>query len=329
MVEIEKVLSNISTSYGMLGHPEPVVELLLHTISSLKDKKNTFSHKIQPSRWALHCNNQSNILQRKIDMLWQLYHAATLVGDWETCFHSINELCRTSCCSVCISISNMFTKLEMGRGLRLEALNLCHKSIVLESPFSSECIDPKLYSIAVNMWRVDSEVHSEKGTVKDNSQITCQTSKIIELIKELKQSYSESTEASQLLSALEGYALNNHAVGLILCGKNFESLPFFLRAINSFKDITFELNTKEERLYPFFNIVIVLWRQGYRKEAIDLWITERCLKRSSNDLNKARMVQRRNISVTRGDINQRRNADVCLGYDSLDVQMLEYALNMH
>lgn len=333
----ENTLSNISTCYAMLGHPTPVVELLIHIIS-LSDKKSP-SKKIMvnPICMDLYHNDQTGSYQWKMCTLWRLYYAASLTCDWETCYRSIEEMhggCLHSCFEmICI----VYAKLE--GGMPIEALEICSQPTSTNRFVPSQSILHNMLSIAKKIFSADSIISSKLAPRRDMSedididQITKWMSDAIEAVKAFR-STRISQEASQLLSALEVHILNNHALALVLDGKTFEALPIFLKAANLLKGASRLELYIGNNLQPYFNMVIILLRERFYKEAVKIWMNVRNFMDPSTDLEKARRAveinlkeqRRRNLSSS-PNIEANYTSTI-IQYESLDAQILQFAVQM-
>jgi hypothetical protein len=78
------IVSNIASCFGKLGEPHPVVELLLHWISTHDAKNIEKSTPMEYVSFCLDMNERNTSIANKYSVLWRLLYASELVGDIDT-----------------------------------------------------------------------------------------------------------------------------------------------------------------------------------------------------------------------------------------------------
>ena len=274
----------MSSCYAMLGHPKPVVELLIHKTTLTKPTKTTITSSnadiIDTTKITLHESMQT--LKNQIfdsSTLWRLYYSSSLMQDWDTCSQSIEHLHRMNP-SYCTVICLMFAKLEMDRPIDASKIYTEVENFNKLPPNHQCCVCGDILSILLNIFYADAMIHSQISHTKkkectrddmDTSHIIELTSTAMSLINKAR-SKQKPVHSNRLLSYLEACILNNHAFGLVMNGNNFEALSFFSKAVHLMKNASGLMAVDEcNFLYPLYNMVILLLKEGYHKEASSVW----------------------------------------------------------
>lgn len=271
----------MSSCYAMLGHPKPVVELLIHKATLTLSTKSDFnSNLIDTMKVTLHEGMQTPHNDTcDSSTLWRIYFSSSLTKDWDTCSQSIQHLHKMNP-SYCTFICSMFAKLEMDKPM--DASKMYADSKKFNDFFHNHqyCAAEKILSIPLNIFHADAIIHSQISSTKkgeytrddiDASQITKLTSITLGLIGKVC-STQKTVNSNQLLYYLEACILNNHAFGLVMDGKNLEALSFFSKAVYLMKNASGLMKLDGYYfLHPLCNVVILLLKEGYCKEAFSIW----------------------------------------------------------
>ena len=311
------VISNIAQCFGMLQDPETLLELLLHWISLYKDGDDdndgrcleAIAENVTVHPLCLGLNEDSESfghgrsgMRTKMSVLHRLYHAATLVKDWDTCHSALSELKEISNDSL-IPIAEAFVELETGNCLKSYKLMIRHKAV---EPMHQQWEDDSFTSLAFLMYEADALVAQalmQDGDIDDGNVGTSNTANddsrvaqanISEAHRIWNKIKSNASSLGRDTDAIEGCFWNNYGMTLIMNGRPTEAMSCFLKAMKAFESRD-ELHSSETAMssspytLAMFNLSLTLWRQGSKLKACKFYLQQRGYKETSmdSDLNQA------------------------------------------
>jgi tetratricopeptide (TPR) repeat protein len=293
------VISNVAQCFGMLQDPETLLELLLHWISLYKDGDDdndgrcleAIAENVTVHPLCLGLNEDSESfghgrsgMRTKMSVLHRLYHAATLVKDWDTCHSALSELKEISNDSL-IPIAEAFVELETGNCSKSYKLMIRHKAV---EPMQQEWEGDSFTSLAFLMYEADALVaqalmqdgDSDDGNVDADSRVA--KANISEAHRIWNKIKSNASSLGRDTDAIEGCFWNNYGMTLIMNGRPTEAMSCFLKAMKAFESRD-ELHSSETAMssspytLAMFNLSLTLWRQGSKLKACKFYLQQRSI----------------------------------------------------
>ena len=289
------VISYMAYCFAMLGEAEPAVELFLQVFNDdqscdtvdQKEKSDT----IQKQRAQFHgLNNYCTIIQkagtRRISLLWNLFQTASLTNDLEICVNAARLLKDLSPQDKFISFAFAYSCLKSG--VTKDMKSIFEALIVHDNRSSNEsmlklCMNT--YEANAILWKLMLIGKSKPSnnlpdidtfiSIKD--EMNKLTKMAIERISFLEEEWSDAS-TSNYFQVWKAHLLNNHGISLVTDRNPVEAMSSFLSATSALQRNSKSLCLTME---PFFNLSLLLWRQGHFVESSNVWLKARGIISSS------------------------------------------------
>ena len=284
--EYRATILGISNSFVMLGDATPAEELLLH----LNAKPATSSSGSGQNGTALKIalgDNDNNTSTKDVDLLWRIFFVSTLAEDWATCLAVAENLVDS------IGSDNPhLDDVPCARAACIFALLQCHRYPDALSKYVEWCdhrdVGGSLGALFA-LYEADGLISTEGGSVETpkTKSVYKGISNVSEKCQLAIEKQIESEEVTDKVvnddgscdddPSLDVATDNNQGISFILEGNTKEALLAFEDASKSRSDSDWLL------LRPRFNLSLLLWREGNRTEAANVWMGTRNLGDSGND----------------------------------------------
>ena len=288
--------------FAALGAAKPALELLLHLLApeplgTTKKDGASPGLDLRPLTLTLSAggidagSGSCQVCPRRAaderrDLLWRLFHVSTLAEDWATALAAAEELLSKGAAGA--EISNLRCSLAF-------ALLQCHQpSLVLDKVEGWKEVDGNGadgdFGVLLNLYEADARIVTELEFFSDAGVEVSNGARKVCAACEAATDMLGQRSACELRIA----AQNNLGVALILAGKPMEALDWFKKASLAVSASGHSKGAHERLLLrPRFNLALLLWRDGHRDEAAEIWIKTR--KLISRRVGDSQASQRRDL----------------------------------
>ena len=316
--EYKNTISNIAQCFGMLGEPESLLEILLHW-TTLRNRNTSNTDMVHSVHLDL-CQETEALGSKDISVLYRLYFAATLTGDWETCRNAMGQIKLLSKDAI-IPIAEAFVALERGHP----------PDNILDAQVDQSLSDNSIITMASSMYAAEAlaaqAITTANNSILDVILVKEKTAETLLLWTKLK-----SCILTKPGDAIESCIWNNYGIALAVSGRPTEGMSYFLKASKASHDSGESLVCS----LPIFNLSLILWREGSKLEACKLYLQNRGYKSNlvaalqgnaaclTSDLDQALIDYNgstKDVDI-RNDISKKYEVEC----KALDISMLQYVL---
>lgn len=308
-VEERDIVWNIAECFRQKGRMDLVLESLLYWIHLLEKDVNchldhpTIKPAVFPITTTATTTTTTTTTNNKVvsnkgqeskrwSVLYRIFFAASWVKDWSTCRVALDDLMQMSMDDFLI-VAKLYVMIEQN----VHPPPFHH---VKEESILQEGLDP-LLEIGQLLYESEIILHHFLYPSK-NEEISFDTSGIImdHATQELSLSALKKMEKAQALwknhkkhlpestqRQIQSVMDNNLGIALVYNGRVLEAMPMFFSALKASQE-------DEYALFPLFNLSLLLWIQGFKKEACKLYLTKRGYK---ENLEKAVQGQTRYLEL--------------------------------
>jgi len=232
-------------------------------------------------------DNGNNTSTKDVDLLWRIFFVSTLAEDWATCLAVAENLVDS------IGSDNPhLDDVPCARAACIFALLQCHRYSDALSKYVEWCdhrdVGGSLGALFA-LYEADGLLSTEGGSVETpkTKSVYKGISNVSDMCQLAIEKQIESEEVTDKVvnddgicdddPSLDVATDNNQGISFILEGNTKEALLAFEDASKSRSDSDWLL------LRPRFNLSLLLWREGNRTEAANVWMGTRNLGDNGND----------------------------------------------
>jgi Tetratricopeptide repeat. len=330
-VDERDIVWNIAECFGQKGRNDLLLESLLYWIH-LKDELggdcyDVEQHSVKPAVFGIYNNSRRVTNNYKNDqelmrlrVLYRIFFAASSVKDWDTCRVALEDL-------MALSVDDFLPMAKLHVMIQQE-----NARAPLQLPLADdmqEWYDPLLW-IGRQLYESEIILHhflyplenDEPSPQELSLSAVKKIEKVHSLWKCIKTHLPETTKR-QIQSMID----NNLGIALVYNGRPLEAMPLFLNSSKASQE-------EDYHLCPLYNLSLLLWIQGFKKEACKLYLTKREYKDSfekalqgqtkclESDLKKCLIALEEYTKTNEHDKNT-NGEKMCL---LLDICMMKYML---
>lgn len=336
-VDERDIVWNIAECFGQKGRNDLLLESLLYWIH-MKDElggdcHDVEQHSVKPAVFGIN-NNSSRVTNHykngqesmRLRVLYRIFFAASSVKDWDTCRVALEDLMALSVdeflpmakLHVMIQQENVRAPLPLplaADDMQEESLQEWHDPLLW--------IGRQLYESEIILHHFLYPLENDEPSPQELSlSAVKKIEKVQSLWKYIKTHLPETTKR-QIQSMID----NNLGIALVYNGRPLEAMSFFLSASKASQEEGYHL-------CPLYNLSLLLWIQGFKKEACKLYLTKRGYKDSfekalqgqtkclESDLNKSLIALEEYTKTNKHDKNINGEKMRLL----LDICMMKYML---